>query len=227
MAKKTQQKFEFDVSKLKTIDIDNIEPNDYNPKKRDSKEYKNVVKSIQTLGFTSPIIARLNPNKDEPNEYVVIDGQNRLLAAKELGYKKVPIYDYGEVDDEYAKQLTIFHQVQVPFESVDLSYLVVELADLEMELPYTDTEIQDFREMAEFDFNYGREEPDDDNLDDGFRTLTIKLTPDQFDIVNDAIQLVVENDNVSEGRALELIVSSGIGGYPFDGVDNYSKEPEE
>lgn len=227
MAKKQQQKFEFDVSKLKSIDIDTIDKNDYNPKKLDSKEYKNVVKSIQTLGFTSPIIARLNPDTTSPIKYIVIDGQNRLLAAKELGYKKIPIYDYGQVDDEHAKQLTIFHQVQVPFESVDLSYLVVELADLEMELPYTETEIQDFREMAEFDFNYSREEPEDDGLDDGFRTLTIKLTPDQFDIVNEGIQLVVENDGVSEGRALELIVGSGMAGYPFDGVDNYTRKEEE
>jgi len=208
-----QQKYEFSPDKLSTVDIDSIEKNSYNPKKLDTKEYQNIVKSIKVHGFTTPIIVRNNPDKKADTKYLIIDGQNRWLAAKELGYKKIPIYNEGDVDEENAKSLTIFHQVQIPFSEIDLSYLVVELADMNMELPYTETEIANFKAMAEYDFDFKREEPDNLPDDDGMVPWTIRMTPAQFQVIKQTVDDLAEEMNISEGRSLELICADFNAGH--------------
>lgn len=217
----TKHKFDFDLKKLKVVDINNVRPNEYNPKNPDTKEFKNVVKSLKTNGLTIPIIVREDPENE--GQFVIIDGQHRYLAAKELEYKEIPIYNEGIIDDAKAKQLTIFYQVQVPFSEVDLSYLVVELANLEMELPYTEQEILDFRDMAEFDFNYDREEPEQDNSDDGLVPYSIRMTPDQLEVFKRAIDVIKEDADCSDGRACELLAAEYLSGYS---VENSEEEEE-
>ena len=39
--------------------------------------------------------------------------------------------------------------------------------------------------------------------------------------------MVKEGENVSDGRALELLVSSGLAGYPFDGTGDIDLIDEE
>ena len=56
------------------------------------------------------------------------------------------------------------------------------------------------------------------------KTLNIKVTDDQLTIIKEAIKLVSENENVSEGRALELLVADGLAGYQ---QTNYIAENEK
>lgn len=217
----TKHKFDFDLKKLQVVDIETVRPNEYNPKNPDTKEFKNVVKSLKTNGLTIPIIVREDP--ENKGQFIIIDGQHRYLAAKELEYKEIPIYNEGVVDEARAKQLTIFYQVQVPFSEIDLSYLVVELANLEMELPYTEQEILDFRDMAEFDFNYDREEPEQDNSDDGLVPYSIRMTPDQLEVFKRAIDVIKEDADCSDGRACELLAAEYLSGYS---VENSEEEEE-
>ena len=81
---------------------------------------------------------------------------------------------------------------------------------MDMELPFTDREIQGFEKIVNF------EEKETDHFDDELKTLKIRMTPDQFETVNGAIDYITSQENVSEGRALELLVASGLAGYPFD-----------
>lgn len=214
------KKFDFTADKLLQVGIENVQTNGYNPKKLDTKEYKNVVKSIEIHGFTSPIIVRNNPDVTSDVQYVIIDGQNRYLAAKELGYKTIPVYNEGDVSDEDAKSLTIWHQVQVPFDEIDLSQLVVELDNLKVELPYTESEITDFRNMAEFDFDYEREEPDEVEGDDGLVPYSIRLTSAQLEIFKRAIDIIKEDNDCSDGRACELLAADYLAGYAGEITDD-------
>ena len=218
----TKHKFDFDLKKLQVVDIETVRPNEYNPKNPDTKEFKNVVKSLKTNGLTIPIIVREDP--ENKGQFIIIDGQHRYLAAKELEYKEIPIYNEGVVDEARAKQLTIFYQVQVPFSEIDLSYLVVELANLEMELPYTEQEILDFRDMAEFDFDYDRKEPEQDDSDDGLVPYSIRMTQDQLEVFKRAIDIIKEDADCSDGRACELLAAEYISGYS---VENSEGEEEE
>lgn len=216
---------DFDPSKIKKVKIDEIEPNGYNPKEKDTDEYKNVVRSIKLNGLKQFIFVR---EVDGNDKYVIVDGEQRYTAAKELGYEEMYIYNLGNISEEEAKSLTIWFEVQVPFSSIELAPIVMELKRLDMELPYTDDEVMKFGELLEFDFNdYETEEPNFDELgDEKMKTLNIKMTEAQFKIVKEAIDTVAKGENVSDGRALELLCANGLNGYPFDGTGDITLEEE-
>lgn len=206
---------DFDPSKIIKVPIDKVEPNDYNPKEKNTKEYKNVVESIRRNGLKQPIFVR---EVDGNEKYIVVDGEQRLTAANELGYTEIYVYNLGKISEEEAKALTIWFEVQVPFSEVELAPIVVELNKLDITLPYTDEEIVTFEKMTQFDFDtaYNEEGPQTDELDDEMKTLNIKMTPEQFETVDGAMKYIMEQEDVSAGRALELLCANGLTGYPFD-----------
>lgn len=217
---------DFDPSKIRKISIDKVEPNDYNPKDKNTPEYQNVLKSIKLNGLKQPIFVREVEGNDN---LVIVDGEQRWTAAKELGYKEIYVYDLGNIPEDEAKSLTLWMEVSVPFNQVELAPIVMELNRLDIELPYSDDEINKFGEMLEFSFeDYSTEEPDfNQEPEDELKTLNIKMTPEQFEIVENAIKTVKEGENVSDGRALELLVSSGLAGYPFDDTGDIDLTDEE
>ena len=227
MQDKAKEYFNFDPNKVKKVSISEVRPNDWNPKDPNTPEYEKVKRSIEINGLTQPIFVRENDNGE--TKYEILDGQHRFLSCQELGYPEIYIYNEGKVPDELAKSFTIFHQLQIPFNTIELAPLVVELNRLDIELPYSDEEVNKFADMLEFDFNdYSTEEPDfNQDLDDEMKTLNIRMTPEQFEIVENAIKMVKEGENVSDGRALELLVSSGLAGYPFDGTGDIDLIDEE
>lgn len=206
---------DFDPSKIIKVPIDKVEPNDYNPKEKNAKEYKNVVESIRRNGLKQPIFVR---EVDNNEKYVVVDGEQRLTAANELGYTEIYVYNLGKISEEEAKALTIWFEVQVPFSEVELAPIVVELNKLDITLPYTDEEIVTFKKMTQFDFDtaYNEEGPQNDEPDDEMKTLNIKMTPEQFETVDGAIKYIMEQEDVNAGRALELLCANALTGYPFD-----------
>lgn len=200
--------FEFDKSKVIKVAIDKVIPNTWNPKTDNPKEFENIKKSLRVNGYAQPIMVR-----EKGDKYEVIDGEHRLRAAKELGYQEIYIYNNGQVSDEDAQAMTLFMQTQVPFDEIELAPLVVELSKANIELPYSEEQIIDFKNMAEFDFGEGYEEKEPEIEDPGMKTLKIQMTPEQFEVVNSAINLVMQEQNVSAGRALELLIGDAMAGY--------------
>ena len=194
---------DFDPTKIEKVSIDNVEPNDYNPKHKDTPEYQNVVKSIQLNGLKQPIFVREIEGNDN---YVIVDGEQRYTAAKELGYKEIYVYNLGKISEEEAKSLTIWFEVQVPFSESELAPLVMELNDLEIELPYNELEIEGFRNLATFNFDEAwKEQTPLDTEEKKEEVLTVVMTPEQFDIVNRSIEKIKTEYGVKEGEALKII----------------------
>lgn len=204
------QNKQYDPKRLAIVPIDSVEVNGWNPKDKETKEYKKVVRSLELYGFRQPILVRNHP--EEKDLYQILDGEQRFTAATELGFSEVPVYNLGDVTDEEAKAATIWMEVQVPFNEIDLSHLVVELDDVSIELPYTEVEIEDFRNMAKFDFGEydNTDEPEQDKPD--AKTLKLQFGPEAFKIVMDAITRVQEDNDCSESRALELICAEYLSG---------------
>lgn len=202
--KNENKKFEFNTKNLSIVNVDLINKNNYNPKELDTKEYKQIVRSIDINGFAQPIIVRDNPDKTSAYKYIIIDGQNRYLAAKELGYSEIPIYNAGDISDKDAKAFTLWAQTQVPFNEIDLSHLVVELDELDIALPYTESEIEDFKHMSEFNFdNFDDDEGEFDDMD--VKTFKVVLGEEAYQIVTKAVKKVQDDNDCSEARAIELI----------------------
>ncbi|WP_438979921.1 ParB/RepB/Spo0J family partition protein [Polynucleobacter sp.] len=199
------ERIEFDKEKISVVPIEQVRPNTWNPKVKDTPEYKKVVKSLKSNGLRIPIVVRDNEG------FEILDGEQRYTAAKELGYKNVLIYNEGIVNDQKARELTIWYQIQVPFDEIETSYLVNDLLKKypDLDLPYTESEINDFGEMAEFDFDKYNTELDED--EDGIRTFSVKLTKEQLLVVQQAMKKIQDADECSEGQAIERICADFLG----------------
>lgn len=209
----------YDPKNIKKVKIDEVEVNDYNPKAKETKEYQNVVKSLRINGLQQPIMVReLN------GKYVIVDGEQRYTAAKELGFEEIYIYNFGEISDEDAKATTIWMEVQVPFDQIDLAPIALELHEQGFELPFTDLQLDDFKHIAEFDFDSYVAEDNlpvkDDNSEKTYQ-IKIKLSKEQLDEINEAIKAMVESENIGEAHALELLVAMGYEKYQ---AENYTPE---
>lgn len=148
--------FEFDPNKIERVSIEKIKPNTWNPKPENPPEMEKIKRSLEINGYAQPILVR----KVEDG-YEILDGQHRYLAAKELGYEELYIYNAGEVNDEEAKAMTIWMQTQVSFDDQLLAPLAMELKRLDMELPYSDKEMIKFENMLAFDMNTGETKEDE------------------------------------------------------------------
>ena len=191
-----EKKFEFDEAKIKKVSIDEVSPNTWNPKADTSPKYDKIKQSLEVNGYAQPIMVR-----EKDGGYEIIDGYHRYKAALELGYSEIYVYDESKKSTEKNAFL---------LDKIMLAPLALELKSMDMELPFTDREIQGFEKIVNF------EEKETDHFDDELKTLKIRMTPDQFETVNGAIDYITSQENVSEGRALELLVASGLAGYPFD-----------
>lgn len=205
---------DFDPTKVKKVSINDVVPNTWNPKEKDTKEYKKVKESIFQKGLRGFIAVRTHPT--EADKYEIIDGQQRFTAASELGYENIYIYDEGDVSDKEARELTIWWQQQVPFERIAEAYLVTELVEAYgvdgVELPYSESEIETFENLAKFDFNQYDDSGNQDNVEGNAKTLKLVFGKEAFDIVMKAINHVAKDNDCSESRALELICGDYLSG---------------
>lgn len=189
----------FNPENLKKVPIDEVFPNPWNPKEKQHLKVKDIEKSIKLHGFKAPIQVRT-----ENGRYEIIDGEQRWTAMKNLGATEIYIYDNGEVEDADAMNETLWWQVQVPFETIKLAGLVRELSSMDMELPYTAKEIAEFKGMLET-------EPSEKDKGD-VQTMNFKLSPDQFELVKQAVEYVKQENECGDGRALELICADYLSG---------------
>jgi hypothetical protein len=181
--------------------------NDWNPKDND-RAYNRVKKSVAVNGMMMPVFVR-----ETENGFELVDGNQRVRAAEELGYSEIYAYNLGKITDEEAKQLVLYMQVQVPFDSILLAPLAVKLESVGMELPFSEKEMEKFRDLEAFDMEtaFQDEETPLENvekpdLDNKMKNYRIKLENEDFDFVRTAIDKVIMSENVNEGRALELLV---------------------
>ncbi len=118
--------------KLEIKKINDLIPAPYNPRK-DLQEgdaaYEDIKRSIQTLGYNSPIIV------DEA--YIVIDGNQRLKVLKALGYEEIEVIVVDLDSEDKKKALAIaldkvhgewdmekLYSILVDFEEKDLQELI-------------------------------------------------------------------------------------------------------
>ena len=79
--------------------VKDIKPYEKNAKKHDKTQIANVAESINRFGFAQPLVV------DKDN--VLIIGHCRLLAAKQLKLKEVPVVKMEDLTEEQVKQLRL------------------------------------------------------------------------------------------------------------------------
>lgn len=203
-------KKEFDPTKVLYVDIEKVIPNTWNPKEENTPEYFKIKQSIETNGMRGAIAVREHPTTKD--YYEIIDGKQRHTAAKELGYKQIPVYNEGQVDEE-AKELTIWWQQQVPFSRILEAYLVTSMADEfgqeNLNLPYSEAQYKEFDDLANFNFDEYKDEEfkEDEN---GLVTFSVKLTKQDFEIVHGALNQIISESDTKIDLAEALVQAMAV-----------------
>src|SRR5262245_34408684 len=84
---------------LVMVSIDELRPDPANPRRISSVELEALTRSLREYGFVQPVLARRET-------MTVIGGHQRLLAARRLGMKEVPVI-WLDIGQERARALNI------------------------------------------------------------------------------------------------------------------------
>jgi len=136
------------------VDINQLKPAEYNPRKANKKQIEDIKKSIEKFGLVDPLIV----NNAENRKNIVIGGHLRLKVAKDMGYKEVPVVYVNIPDIEKEKELNL--RLNKNTGEFDFDLLANFDEDLLKDVGFSLEELTDI-----FDFNL---ETKDDNLDDNF-----------------------------------------------------------
>ena len=135
--------------------VKDIKPYEKNAKKHDKRQIDNVAESISRFGFAQPLVV----DKDD----VLIIGHCRLLAAKKLKIKEVPVVRMDDLTEEQVNQLRLLDN-KLNESEWDMDLLAPEVEeldwegfDIDWEIPEVET--TDEKEIIEDDVPEAPENP--------------------------------------------------------------------
>jgi hypothetical protein len=143
----------------KTLGVDAIAPNPWNPNVQSEFKFNKELDSIREFGFIDPVTVRSGrlkgPLFPKPE---IIDGEHRWKAAKALGMPQVLVLDIGRVSDEKAKVLTdILNNLRGENDPLKWHAMVQSVADKAPELldllPYKREELDAMLMSANVDWD--------------------------------------------------------------------------
>lgn len=95
-------------SSINEVDIELIFPNPNQPRTHfDEESLTELATSIRELGVISPITLR----KNDDNTYLIIAGERRYRASKEIGLKTIPAY-IKTAADEQVMEMALIENIQ-------------------------------------------------------------------------------------------------------------------
>ena len=145
---------------IEHVDIDELRPDPANPRRISDAELEALTRSIREFGLVDPIIAR-------HHDRIVIGGHQRLLAARKLGLKTVPVI-YVDLSPEKAHLLNLaLNKISGSWDQELLARLLADLQpveDLDLTLSgFTEEELGKL--LKSLDVREKRERPEAFDLD--------------------------------------------------------------
>lgn len=176
------------------IDVSLLEFADWNYKTDDDFLAVKLENNIKKNGQIQNILVR----EIDGGKYEVVNGNHRLKILLKMDVKKAVCYNLGKIDVQQAKRIAI-ETNETEFDKDDFKLVQVinnilnsdELTGLENTLPYTADELQNFRDLKDFDWDkhyedrenkYGDDDDKGENSLDGdekgeLHKLDIVLSP--------------------------------------------------
>lgn len=91
---------------LERVPLSNIRANDWNPNEQNDEVFNMLCEEISDSGFDQPIIVTTAEDEDD-EEYVVVDGEHRLMAGRVVGMEEIPVIVHEDWDELDAKTKTV------------------------------------------------------------------------------------------------------------------------
>jgi ParB family chromosome partitioning protein len=116
------------MSTYTTLNPFDLKANPWNSNKVDRVAFEKLKKSLVRHGSFKPITVRTLPDGTKQ----ILGGFHRTEAAKELGWKEIPVYDLGDIPDDRAKEITLIDNTRYGIDDAELlQKLLDDLGDLE------------------------------------------------------------------------------------------------
>jgi ParB family chromosome partitioning protein len=116
-------------------------------RKPSDSHVKRVVDSLGRVGFLAPIVV---VEREGADGYVIIDGQHRLLAAKEVGLRQVPAVIVPRDVARRMLTLNVEKEPNIRERSAVALSIYRELVAAEPEMPEDDAEVADAVQQAHY-----------------------------------------------------------------------------
>lgn len=129
---------------IEYVDTDSVKEYENNAKRHPQEQIEQIKHSIQTYGFNDPVAIW--------NE-IIVEGHGRVLAAKELGIKKIPVIRLNNLSDKERREYMLVHNQTTMNSGWDFEKLEAELDELDFD---------------GFDFGFQATDFDETDLDDLF-----------------------------------------------------------
>ena len=110
------------------LPITSLKPNPKNPRVHNEKQVRQIAQSIEAFGFNVPILV--------DDRHNVVAGHGRLLAARKLGWKTVPVIKLNHLTETQYKAFLIADNRLTEISSWDerlLGEQLKVLSDLELD----------------------------------------------------------------------------------------------
>lgn len=208
------------------LNIGLVKPNTWNPNVQNERQFQAEVESIISNGFLAPILVR-----PDGNNYQIIDGEHRYKAlnriiqdgmsgaknVKELvEQKKIPAI-VVDVDEVHAKRLTIImNETRGRADLAKLGDLLNTIApdlgtDLIIGLPYTQTQLEELMDIAEFDWEslsipVTDTDLSNDDEEEGQYKVAATLSPDAAEMWKDALRMYKDELPKDPKRAAGIVI---------------------
>lgn len=115
--------------KVVEVPLDSLVPYENNANIHSEQQISQIANSIQEFGFADPIGVWEN----EKGETEIVEGHGRILAAKKLGYDKVPVIYLNGLSDEQRRAYTHIHNQLTRNSQFDFDVLQEELDNLDFD----------------------------------------------------------------------------------------------
>ncbi|ECO1974372.1 ParB/RepB/Spo0J family partition protein [Campylobacter jejuni] len=101
------KELDFDKNQSTMIEIDQISPNPFQPRKNfDQEALDELANSIKEFGLIQPIIVFKKNNK-----FILVAGERRLRAVKALGKKEILAF-IADIDENKLRELALIENIQ-------------------------------------------------------------------------------------------------------------------
>jgi hypothetical protein len=158
------------------VDIETLRPDPANPRRISDAELEALTRSLHEYGFVQPVIALRSDST------VVGGGHQRLVAARKLGIKTVPVV-YVDLPLEQARLMNLaLNKISGEWDQDMLAHLIADLsnnADLDLSLSaFSEDELEKL--MKSLDVREKRERPEAFDLDAALEAPSVAVRGDMW-----------------------------------------------
>ncbi len=181
----------FKTEKL-LVPIDKIVVNPFNPNVMPKATFEKMKQTIKEKGLFGSIICL----KHGEDRYMILDGEHRTKACRELGYTNLTVEcSVDEMDTKEIQFWTIYFNNTRGKDDVEKRSKILEaLSQGQCQLlPWTEEEIKNEKDLFKFDFSQ-YETSKDLVVDNLSKVLSLKFTQEEWQMVEEAMGYAKSNN---------------------------------